>query len=91
MLGLNLLEVSSTLLLGEGLPQYGLMPLITRLLVLDIVEVVFITWLSEEGLVFIHLGKLGIFSFLQLSLSTLLELIGEGYGHVLSPQSKLGL
>ena len=91
MLGLHLLEVCSSLLLGECLPQYGLMPLITRLLILNIVEIVFITWLTEEGLVFIHLGKLSIFSLLQLSLSTLLELIGEGYGHILSPQSELGL
>ena len=77
--------------MGECLPQYGLMPLISLLLILDIVKIVTITWLAEEGLVFIHLGKLSILSLLQLSLSTLLELVGEGYGHVLSPQSELGL
>ena len=91
MLGLHLFEVCSSLLLGECLPQYGLMPLISRLLILNIIEIVFIARLSKEGLVFIHLGKLSIFSLLQLSLSTLLELVGEWYGHVLSPQSELGL
>ena len=85
MLGLHLIKVRSSLFLGECLPQYGLMPLISLLLILDIVKIVTITWLAEEGLVFIHLGKLSILSLLQLSLSTLLELVGEGYGHVLSP------
>ena len=85
MLGLHLLKVCSTLFLGECLPQYGLMPLISLLLILDIVELILVSWLAEEGLVFIHLGKLSIFSFFKLSLCTLLELIGEGYGHVLFP------
>ena len=85
MLGLHLLEVYSTLLLGKRLPQYCLMPLISLLLILDIVEIVTIARLAEESLVFIHLCKLSILSFLQLSLSTLLELVGKGYGHVLSP------
>ena len=67
------------------------MSLVLLLLGFKVIQVIAVTWLSKEGLVFVLLGESFILLFFQGSLGALLELIHQWHGKVLLPELELSL